>query len=134
MEIVRSDKYILSDPNNNNNKFWYITEYDNGSTLVEYGRVGAKGSSSTKDHDSQSAAAKFYDNKCKSKEKGKKDQEGYRKLAVMDTVKSTSSNNVMDLETIVEEQIKSNTSETKALLRHFINANIHNITSNTAIE
>lgn len=131
-EIIKHERYILSDHLNNNNKFWYITLFDDASTLVEYGRVGAKGSSSKKDHGSMSAAEKFLETKCKQKEKGKKGQEGYRKLDTMETT-TVVDGATLDLEQIVEEQIKSTSNDAKKLLRYFIKQNIHNITSNTAI-
>lgn len=132
-EILKHDRYILSDHNNNNNKYWYITLFDDATTLVEYGRVGAKGAKSDKQHDSDDKALKFYETKCKSKEKGKKGQEGYRKLDTMATSGTSTNSGPLDLEAIVEEQIKSSSVDTKKLLRYFIKQNIHNITSNTAI-
>ena len=71
MAILRSAKYIKSDVANNNNKFWYIEEYDNATVTTRWGRVGEDGQSKTKDFGSQCAASTFYDKKCKEKEQCK---------------------------------------------------------------
>jgi hypothetical protein len=38
--LVREAKYIKADFGKNNNKFWYIREYDDATVETEYGRVG----------------------------------------------------------------------------------------------
>ena len=45
----------------NNNKFWYITEYDDCSVETHYGRVGDAGSKKDWTYGSQAEAAKDYD-------------------------------------------------------------------------
>ena len=40
--IVREERYIKSDYKNNNNKFWYIRQFDDHSVTTEFGRVGKK--------------------------------------------------------------------------------------------
>lgn len=116
----------------NRNKFWYIYLHDDYTVTTEYGRVGNKAQSTTKSFDSMEAAEKFYDRKIKQKLKGKKDEIPYQKLKVMaDTVKVDSSG--LSMEAIVDEQIKTSSTDTKDLLRYFIKQNIHNITENTAI-
>jgi poly [ADP-ribose] polymerase len=135
--LVKEDKYIKTDPEANNNKFWYIRLFDDCSIETEYGRVGSKPAIRSKSFDNMEAAEKFYDKKCKSKEKGKskhgvQTEIPYQKLKVMsDSIKIDG--NGLDMETIVNEQIKSSSKETKELLRYFIKQNIHNITENTAI-
>lgn len=130
--LVKEDKYIKTDHERNNNKFWYIRLYDDCRVETEFGRVGSKGAISEKTFPSMAAAEKFYDSKCKSKEAGKKNEIPYQKLKVMsETIKVDA--NGLSMEAIVDEQIKTSSSDTKALLRHFIQANIHNITENTAI-
>lgn len=130
--IVREEKFIKTDHERNNNKAWYIRLFDDASVETEFGRVGNKMSKSLKQFPSMDKAEKFMDSKIKSKLKGKKDEIPYQKLKVMaETVKIDASG--LSMEAIVDEQIKSKSSDTKALLKHFIKANIHNITENTAI-
>lgn len=132
MPLVKEAKYIKTDHVKNNNKFWYIRLYDDCRIETEFGRVGSKGAISEKSFPSMDKAEQFYDSKCKSKEKGKKDEIPYQLLKVMsDTV--VVDGNGLDMETIVEEQIKTSSSDTKKLLKYFIKQNIHNITENTAI-
>jgi poly [ADP-ribose] polymerase len=130
--LVREEKYIKTMVEGNRNKFWYIYLHDDCTVTTEYGRVGNKAQSTTKSFDSMEAAEKFYDRKIKSKLKGKKDEIPYKKLQVMaETVTVDSSG--LSMEAIVDEQIKTSSTDTKRLLKHFIAQNIHNITENTAI-
>jgi predicted DNA-binding WGR domain protein len=43
--LVREEKYIKSDVNNNNNKWWTVQLYDNGDVKTLWGRVGDAGQS-----------------------------------------------------------------------------------------
>lgn len=130
--LLREEKYIKTDHVKNNNKFWYIRLFDDCTVETEYGRVGSKPAFRRKPFDSMTAAEKFVESKIRQKEKGKKDEIPYKKLKVMQDTVSVSSND-LSMEAIVDEQIKTNSADTKALLKHFIKQNIHNITENTAI-
>lgn len=130
--LIREEKYIKTMVEGNRNKFWYIRLYDDCHVETEFGRVGSKGSISEKHFPSMDKAEKFVESKIKQKEKGKKDEIPYKKLKVMsDTMKVDLSG--LSMEDIVDEQIKTSSADTKKLLKHFIDANIHNITENTAI-
>lgn len=143
--VVRHDRYIKSDVGNNNNKFWYITEYDDGSVHCQWGRVGTTGQQKTFPFPSQTAAANYYDKKCKAKEKPKKKKEkgketaeiAYRKLAIVDgeggaKVVSKSLAKA-ELKTVATEQIKVACKYSQALLEKLVKENVHNILSNTTM-
>ena len=131
-EIIKHERYIAVDHINNSNKFWYITLFDDATTLVENGRVGSKPmTKGPKQHDSQEAAETFFEKTAAKKAKGKPGKVPYRKLDTMAT--TTAKSDAVDLESIVEEQIATSSVDTKKLLRYFIKQNIHNITSNTTI-
>lgn len=79
--IIREAKYIKSDVNKNNNKFWYISEFDDSSVETHWGRVGDGGQRKTKTFPSQGSASNFFDTKCKEKERsGRNGEIAYRPL------------------------------------------------------
>ena len=43
MAVVKEARYILTNIENNNNKFWNITLFDDGSCETRWGRVGEDG-------------------------------------------------------------------------------------------
>ena len=143
--VVRHDRYIKSDVGNNNNKFWYITEFDDQTVLCEWGRVGQTGQKKTFPFDHQTLAAKYYDKKCKAKEKPKKKKEkgketaeiAYRKLAIVDAGSSpgTVSKSLAkaELKTVAAKEITAGCKHTQALVDKLIKANVHNILSNTTM-
>ena len=65
--LVREAKYIKSDVRKNNNKFWYIYQYDDNTIETHWGRVGDDGQRKTKPFPSEHAASSFFDRKCKEK-------------------------------------------------------------------
>ena len=143
--VVRHGRYIKSDVGNNNNKFWYITEYDDCTVYCQWGRVGTTGQEKTFSFDHQTRATKYYDQKCKAKEKPKKKKEkgketaeiAYRKLDVVDAEGSASaapkSLAKAELKTVATQQIKVACKYTQALLDKLVKENVHNILSNTTM-
>ncbi len=143
--VIRHDRYIKSDVGNNNNKFWYITEYDDQTVLCQWGRVGATGQQKTFNFNSQMQAAGYYDKKCKAKEKPKKKKEkgketaeiAYRKLDVVGaggSAKAIPKSLVkMELKSVATEQIKVACKYTQALLDKLVTENVHNILSSTTM-
>lgn len=130
--IIKEDRYIKTMVEGNRNKYWYIRMFSDFTVQTEFGRVGSKGSISDKKFDSEAKAEKFYKSKVASKLKGKKDEIPYQKLKVLnDTIKFNSGD--VSIESIVDEQIQTNSPDTKELIQYFITKNIHNITENTAI-
>lgn len=65
MSVVRSEKFIMVESDNNHNKCWYIEEHDNGMIRTTWGRVG--NSLSTTEKQFGSSASKEYDKLVKSK-------------------------------------------------------------------
>ena len=137
--VVKNDKYIKADIDKNNNKFWYITLFDDATVLTEFGRVGKSTQSRLKDFPSQAAAAKFFDKKCAEKERdGRNGEIAYRKLDVIgggNSGASTSTTVVAqnNLESVALDQIDTNSPETIKLIRYLTKVNAHNITNNTDI-
>ena len=130
--IVREAKYIKSDVNKNNNKFWYITEYDDSSVLLHWGRVGDSGQQKTKPFGCQASASQFFDQKCREKEKSRNDEIPYRPLNVIGgsgtptmTTKTVTDSKIRD---IAKKQIKTNNPTVTKLIEYLSKVNAHNIT------
>ena len=67
MAIVRKEKFIFVETNENHNKVWYIEEHDNNSIRTEWGRVGNNMAESTKSFSDKYTTSKEYDKLVKSK-------------------------------------------------------------------
>lgn len=111
----------------NNNKFYYIELDDNGNLTSRYGRVGTSGVSKV----DKNQTISDFNSLMKSKLK-----RGYVKTEIdldtkEDQVSITNSSN-LDILDIALEQIKHDDTS-KELIKKLVNANIHNITSNTKI-
>jgi poly [ADP-ribose] polymerase len=127
--IIRQEKYIKSDVANNNNKFWYITLYDNGDCLTEWGRVGDKGQSKL----FPGVGESFLEKKCHEKESYRNNEIPYRKLNVVgesNTVAKTSSIQIKgaDVREIAKKQIRINNPIVAKLIEYFAKVNSHQIT------
>lgn len=128
--VVREAKYIKANVDQNNNKYWYITEYDDSTCVVNFGRVGNQGQSKTHKFFNQAAATRFFDQKCREKEGERK---GYRKLQIVN-----GSEGVViakpDLAKVASEQIHTDSPQTQALLRYLTKVNVHNVLSATTMK
>ena len=132
--LIREGRYIKSDHKKNNNKFWYIFEYDDATIKTEFGRVGDKGQSKTKPFTSQEAATKFFDKKIKEKTRaGRNGEIAYEPLDVVSSNGSGQVTVTEDLESIAKKEITYNCPEVEKLISFLTQVNIHNITSNTII-
>ena len=132
--LLREAKYIKSDVAKNNNKFWYIYEYNDGSVETHWGRVGDAGQKKIKPFGSQTAASNFFDKKCKEKERaGRNGEIAYRPLNVIDgsggvaqvTTKTVTDTKVKE---IAKKQIRTNNPTVKKLIEYLSKVNAHNIT------
>lgn len=138
-DIVKEAKYIKSDVTKNNNKFWYITLYNDASVITKWGRVGDEGQSKTKTFTSQASAESFFEKKCKEKQRtGRNGEIAYRPLNVINSAsgqncisvksKSIDKNN---LKSIATKQIKTNNPNVKKLIEYLTKVNAHNINAVT---
>jgi poly [ADP-ribose] polymerase 2/3/4 len=131
--IIREEKYIKSDVNKNNNKFWYAELHDNGDVITRWGRVGDVGQSKT----FPGAGASFLDKKCREKESARNDEIPYRKLNVIETkgVTTTGSPTVKvadsRLAEVAKKQIKTNNPLVSRLIEYFAKVNAFQIMSAT---
>lgn len=111
----------------NNNKFYYIELDDNGNLTSKYGRVGTKGLSKVDKNQTLSDFNSLLKAKLK---------RGYVQteidLETKDDEINISTNSNSDIMDIALNQIKHD-EYSKELIKKLVNANIHNITSNTKI-
>ena len=85
--VAQHKKFVLVEfENGNHNKFWNITEYDNGEILVEWGRIGM--GQQSKLHSSHS---KNFNSLINSKLK-----KGYTENRVVGSVGDNGSKNIME--------------------------------------
>jgi poly [ADP-ribose] polymerase len=128
--VLETTKLIFSDAANNNNKFWFAFIRDDGSVLVQWGRVGFSGDEQTKDFGSVDGARSFVAGKLKEKER-----KGYTKLNVVEAGGKVQVSAVSgkSLEDTAAEEIGGTDKRIIALVKFLTKQNIHNITSSTAI-
>lgn len=130
MSVVRSEKFIMVESDNNHNKCWYIEEHDNGMIRTTWGRVG--NSLSTTEKQFGSSVSKEYDKLVKSKLK-----KGYTKLRTIDSSSTVDIKNIQKktLEDIALKEIVFDKADNqiKSMIQVFCQANIHTITSSTNI-
>ena len=138
--LIREARYIKSDVENNNNKFWYIFEFDDSSVTTEWGRVGKTSQSKSKTFSSQSQATSFFDQKCSEKEReGRNDEIAYRKLNVVadssgvTTKTCTKAISQAKLADVAVNQIDAGEEQTRKLIRYLAKVNVHNIQSSTTM-
>lgn len=129
--LIREEKYIKSDIENNNNKFWYIKLFDDGTVITEWGRVGDSGQSKT----FPGVGVSFLEKKCREKESARNGEIPYRKLNVVSSnttvTMSKQSTSQSDLKEVAKKQIKSNNPTVVKLIEYFAKVNAHQITTAT---
>lgn len=125
--------YVKSDVNNNNNKFWEVTVFDDNNVFCRWGRVGDEGQSKTFPFGDPSSANKFVDGKIKEKTRdGRNGEIAYRKIEVVGSSTTTSQSSVKtvannDLQRIATSQIKTNNPIVEDLIKYLTKVNVHNI-------
>lgn len=120
-------QFVLVDLQNNHNKYWDITVFDNDDVLCEWGRVGY-GERNGKHLSTQSRTYKgkgmLYAEK-KIREKFKK---GYKEIDTLEGNADASSVIAShELRQIVKEQIRSQHPQTQELIDFLTDVNAHNI-------
>src|SRR5579859_1248766 len=113
--VIREARYIKASVQNNNNKFWYISEFDDATCLVHYGRVGTDGAKLTHNFPSQDHAGRFFDSKCREKQG---DRKGYRKLDVIDGSGPSEAIGKQKLAQVAAEQIQTDCPQTQSLIQY----------------
>ncbi len=126
--LIREARFIKASVENNNNKFWYISEFDDASCLVHFGRVGNDGATLRHSFDSQGQADVFFDRKCREKQG---DRKGYRPLDVFHDGSPALAKE--HLARLANEQIQADCPQTRKLIRYLTEVNVHNVLSATTL-
>lgn len=129
-DVTKEDRFILCNITGNNNKWWDISLSDD-SVVCRWRRVGETGDQLTKKFSNTSAAERFYESKCREKQK-----KGYQPLK---TISSSGTGTQVSAakETLAEiatKQIQTSSPETIELVKYLTQANIHSILSSTTIQ
>jgi poly [ADP-ribose] polymerase len=123
-KCVKEARYVLTNLSSNNNKFWNIRLYADGSCETHWGRVGEDGQRKTFPSYTETA----FDSKCREKEgKGYKPQKtlgnGAGKVATNDRLAEAAA-----------EQIETNSPETMKLVTYLARVNVHRILEATTLQ
>lgn len=129
--ILFEAKYIKTDMDANNNKYWYAAVLDDGTYMQENARVGAANPQRRSENLGVSAAEAKFRKKCKEKESG-----DYVLAKVLNGSSSAKSETVAKstLESIAVKQIDTNSPETIELIKKITKANVHDIVSATTLK
>lgn len=125
--MIREEKYIKSDVNNNNNKWWTIQLFDNDDVITKWGRVGDTGQIKT----FPGAGSGFLEKKCREKESHRNGEIPYRKLNVINSDGVTTTNKtctpVSAIKEIAKKQIKTSNPTVARLIDYLAKVNAHQI-------
>lgn len=130
MNVVDSAMLIKADAGNNNNKFYDIKLYDDGTVEARYGRVGNSGQ--TKRYSGGRAKFdKIIASKLKPENKRKKGGYKYAQVVTGSGEKVISGN----LRDVAKRQIKyANCKETEQLISKLVKWNVHDIAANSTMK
>jgi poly [ADP-ribose] polymerase len=123
--VVKEARYVLTNLDNNNNKFWNIRLFADGSCETHWGRVGEDGQRKS----FPNAGEGFFDSKCREKA-GK----GYRpQKTLANTAETAKSMAGEQLAKVAAEQIVTNSPETLKLVTYLARVNVHRILEATTL-
>ncbi|MDX1933269.1 MAG: WGR domain-containing protein [Capsulimonadales bacterium] len=123
--VVKEARYVLTNIGNNNNKFWNIRLFADGSCETHWGRVGEEGQRKSV----TGAGEGFFDTKCR--EKANKGYQPQKTLA--NTAESAKSMAGDQLAKVAAEQIVTNSPETLKLVTYLAKVNVHRILEATTL-
>lgn len=132
---VLHKRFVKSYAGNNNNKYWYISVFPDGSLKTEWGRIGSSHQEKTFQYGNVDSAKIQFEKKIKSKLKGKKNEPPYVEVDVVDVQDinvSTGQSNTSLNDVILRVMGNSNTT-VEDLLRYLIQENKHSILESTTL-
>lgn len=129
--VVQEDRFILSNIEANNNKFWRIERTETHHVTTYWGRVGETGDRLEKSFTDESSAIRFYEKICREKQK-----KGYVPQKVVSNGGTTDAKVVstQSLAEIATEQIETSSQEVVDLIKYLTQANIHQILTSTTMQ
>lgn len=127
MSLIKEEKFILVDIENNNNKFWNIELHDDGTVITSYGRVGFDAHFTPFPKKGES----FYNSKVR-----EKIRKGYTPQATISGTTTTRTVPKGDLTAIARKQILSAKANPVLddLVGRLAAANVHQILESTTLQ
>ena len=123
--VTKEARYVLTDLTNNNNKFWNIRLFADGSCETHWGRVGEEGQRKA----FPASSEHLFDSKCREKA-GK----GYRpQRTLANTGEAGKAIAGENLAKVASEQIATNSPETAKLFAYLARVNVHRILEATTL-
>jgi poly [ADP-ribose] polymerase len=123
--VVKEARYVLTNLSANNNKFWNIRLYGDGTCETHWGRVGEAGQRKTANGFSESA----FDSKCREKQ-GK----GYQAQKTLGNAATGADLASEKLAEVAARQIETDSEETLKLVTYLARVNIHRILEATTLQ
>ena len=123
--VVKEARYVLTNLSANNNKFWNIRLYGDGTCETHWGRVGESGQRKTASGFSETA----FDSKCREKQgKGYQAQKTLGNAALGKDLASDK------LAAVAAAQIETDSPETLKLVAYLARVNVHRILEATTLQ
>lgn len=126
--VVLHRRFVMTNNvTSNNNKYWYVTVYDNGNWKTEWGRVGATPSISEFNEGHKESAIRKANSKANSKVR-----KGYQEVEVVGTgtaeIQATS-----NVHSAAMSQVNTSDKDSKDVLQLMVRTNKHQILSSTSL-
>lgn len=123
--LVREARYILTNIENNNNKFWNIRLFDDNRCETHWGRVGEDGQRKT----CPGSGEQFFEARCREKQ-GK----GYQPVQTLGNGANAQAVQAEKLAEVAQDQIETNSPETMRLVAYLAQVNVHRILQATTMQ
>ncbi len=123
--VVKEARYVLTNIASNNNKFWSIRLFGDGTCETHWGRVGEDGQRK------QAAGMSEYGFDAKCREKAAK---GYKPQKTLGNTAGGASLGSEKLAEVARTQIETNSPETMALVAYLARVNVHRILQATTLQ
>jgi len=121
--VISTRMLVLTSVEDNNNKFWEATLYDNDDVKTRWGRVGVEGQSKT----FSGVGQRYIDTKIREKQ-----NKGYKEMQVVGRPGNTTTKNITTvqsgaLKSVAKKQIKYSNPTVEKLIEHLVKVNRHDI-------
>lgn len=123
--LVKEGRYILTNIENNNNKFWNALLFDDGTVETQWGRVGEDGQTKR----FPGAGENYFNSKCREKQ-----SKGYQPQKTINNGAPARTLEAERLADMAAEQIETNSPETLKLVSYLARINVHRILEATTLQ
>jgi poly [ADP-ribose] polymerase len=132
--IIKEAKLVCVSLENNSNKLYWLTLYDNDTVRIQYGRYSELFGKLTFQHDDVFPnGEKLFNKKLKEKLKPGRRTGTYVEQPIVKTGIQSTTFNAGSLEQIALQQIKTTDEGVHVLIKNLVKANVHNVISNSSV-